>query len=127
RRLREVVPRDDGAVGTKALALDRARAEDAKIAAVGSGRSIAGAEVVDAAQLETMPDLPDAIHHHAMALIAFREAPFAVEVLGELEWHFYRRGAGHALERLSDRVPEPRQCVGVRGLPAVAHSFRERR
>ena len=106
-RLREVVARDNGAVGTQALALDRARAEDAKIAAIGGGRSIAGAGVVDAAQLEAVAHLPDAVQHHAVALIAFGKAPLAVQILRKLERHFNRHAAGDALERLPTAFKKP--------------------
>src|SRR5207245_3443039 len=74
---------------------------------------------VDAAQLQTVTDLPDAVEHEPMTLIGFRERPFAAGVVRHREWHF-----GETADRRRVAVPSTRPRVGERTLPAMADSLR---
>src|SRR4051812_30578498 len=64
----ERIARNDRAVRTDSLLVARA-AESDRVAAEDDRIADAGAEVMQAAQLEPLIDLPDAVQHQTMALI----------------------------------------------------------
>ena len=71
--------------------------------------ALTGAVEVDAADLEALPDFPDAVEHQAMPLIALGERALTTEILGDGERHF-REPA----DRLRILIPEASQRVGER-------------
>ena len=90
RRLDEAVARNDRAVRTQTRAEGAARR--AHVAAVGGRAANARAEVVKAADLEAMADLPDAVEHRAVALIGRRQPvrAWAAQIVRHRERHEVR-------------------------------------
>src|SRR5205823_4422267 len=86
----------------------------AGIAAADHLRSLTGAVKVPSAQLEAVPDLPDAVEDQPMTLIGFRQRALAAEVLRHRE-----RDLVKAAERLRVPAPETGQGIGERALPPV--------
>src|SRR4029434_1204763 len=103
-RLDKAVARDDRAVRTQPSFTTGPVA--AQVAAVVGGRTVARAEVVVAAQLEALPDFPDAVGDEAMALVLRVERPRAGEIVGELERDDDRFLTRNRHQRVADAGPE---------------------
>ena len=79
-------------------------------------------EEVQRAQLEAVADLPDAVQHHAVALIVGRK-PHSPPRSGAVA----NVTCSRPLNGLRVGVVEPRQRVGRRALPALAEPLGQRR
>ena len=85
----EVVARHDRAVGAQAAVDPVGASRVPQIAAVVGEEARAGAVEVEAAQLEAVAHVPDAVEHRAMTLIVFGERVLAAEVRRHRERDFH--------------------------------------
>src|SRR5712664_3743817 len=114
----ETFARDGRAVEPQPV--DAGDAEPARIAAADDLGALARAVEIDPAQLQALPDLPDAVEHQAVPLIGFGQRSFAANILRDRERHF-----GEAADRRRIPVPETGQRVGERRLPVTTHALGE--
>ena len=113
----ERLARDDRAVAAR-MAIDARNLQPAGVAAADDLRALAGTVEVDAAHLEAVAHLPDAVEDQPMTLIAIRERALTAQILRDRERHL-----GESADRLRILIPEAGQRVGERPLPAVAHAL----
>src|SRR5207237_7658503 len=88
RQADEIVPGDNRPVGTQASTATRS--DVAQIGAVARAVAQTGTIEIQAAYLEAVPQLPDAVEHRAVALIGEREAVLAAKIRRDREADIWR-------------------------------------
>src|SRR6266508_104630 len=99
-------------------AIDARDLEAARIAPTEDLVPLTGAVEVDAADLKAVTRRPDPVEHRAMPLIIFRQRSFTAKVLCDRKCDLLEAAQGKRIA-----IPESRQRVGQRPLPAMAQAL----